>query len=167
MITVSKLKGGCMHGNDALEVSSCKESVTYEMVEIKSVTFSPILEHVSDEVSVGSSETGLFPDGIKCEDVYIAGLSNSAGKYQHPDDEPREVLRRRKIALLTLGFIFLLGIGGVVIYLVTRELYNRERHYYSGAVSENRTGLFVSGNTSTKESMISAASFNTIKSSSG
>lgn len=152
--------------DDALEVSSCKETVTCEMAEIKSVTFSPILEHVSDELSVGSSETDLFLDGIKCEDVYIASLSKSARKYLHPDDEQR-VPRGRKIALLTLGFIFLLGIGGVVIYLITRELYNRERHYYSGAGSENRTG-FVSGDKSINESLIGVqASFNTRKSSSG
>ena len=135
------------------------------MAEIKSVTFSPILEHVLDEVSVGCSETDLFSDGIKCEDTYIASLSKSARKYQHPEDKPR-VPRWRKITLLTLGFIFLLGIGGVVIYLVTRELYNRELHYYSRAVSENRTG-FVSENSSINESMTSVGSFNTIKSSSG
>ena len=60
--------------NDPLEVSSCKETATCEMAEIKSVTFSPILEHVLDEVSVGSSETDLFHDGIKCKDTYIASL---------------------------------------------------------------------------------------------
>ena len=151
--------------DDALEVSSCKESITCEMAERKLVTFSPFLEQVSEEVSIRSSETDLFPDGW--DDVHIASLSKRARKYLHTtDDEPR-VPRGRKIALLTLGFIFLLGIGGVVIYLITRELYNREQHYYSETVSENRTG-FVSGNTSINESMISVqASFSAVKSSSG
>jgi len=72
-------------------------------------------------------------------------LSKSARKYQVPTEDERGVPRRRKIALLTLGFI-LLGIGGVVIYLATRALYNREQCYNSGAVSENNTG-FASGNT--------------------
>ena len=136
------------------------------MAETKSVTFSPILEQVSDEVSVGSSETDSFSDEMKVEDAYIASLSKSARKYQLPAEDERIVPPRRKIALLTLGLFLLLGIGGVVIYLVTRQLYNREQHYYSEAVSENKTG-FVSGNTSIKESVISVGSFNTMKSSSG
>lgn len=136
---------------------------TIEMAEIKSVTFSPILEHAPDDVSVVSSDTGLFPEGIKFEDAYIASLSKSARKYQLPtEDAPREP-RRRKIALLTLGFILLLGIGAVVIYLVTRELYNKDQHYYSGAVSElNKTG-FASKDTDIKEATISVGSFSTIK----
>ena len=152
--------------NDTSEVSSCKENITCEMAEMKSVTFSPILEQAYDEESVGSSETELFPDGIKCDDASIASLSKSARKYQLPTEDERRVPRRRKIALLTLGFILLLGIGGVAIYLVTRELYNREQHYYSGAVRESKTG-FASGNTSVKESTISVDSSNTIKPSSG
>lgn len=149
-----------------VEVSSCKGNIPCEMAETKSVTFSPILEQASDEVSVGSSETDLSPDGIKLEEACIASLSKSARKYQLPTEDERRVLRRRKIALLTLGFILLLGIGGVVIYLVTRELYNREQYYYSGAVSENNTG-FASGNTSVKEPTTILGSFNTIQPSSG
>jgi len=132
----------------------------------KSVTFSHILELASDEVSVGSSETDLFPSVMKFEDAYTAGLSKSAKKYELPTEDERRVSRGRKIALLTLGFILLLGIGGVVIYLVTRELHNREQHYRSGAMNENKTE-FASGNTSIKESTISLGSFNIIKPSSG
>jgi len=132
----------------------------------KSVTFSHILELASDEVSVGSSETDLFPSVMKFEDAYTAGLSKSAKKYELPTEDERRVSRGRKIALLTLGFILLLGIGGVVIYLVTRELHNREQHYHSGAMNENKTE-FASGNTSIKESTISLGSFNIIKPSSG
>lgn len=152
--------------NNTLEVSSCDENMTCEMAKAKSVTFSPILELASDEVSVGSSETDLFPSGMKFEDAYTAGLSKSAKKYDLPTEDERRVPRGRKIALLTLGFILLLGIGGVVIYLVTGELHNREQHYHSGAMNENKTG-FASGNTSKKESTISVGSFNIIKPSSG
>ena len=147
------------------EVSSCKENISCEMAEKKSVTFSPILELASDEVSVGSSETDLFPDRKEFEEAYIASLSKSARKYQAPTEDERRVPRRRKIALLSLGLI-LLGIGGVVIYLVTRALHNRDQHYYSGAVSQNNTG-FSSGNTSIKESTITLGSFNSIQPSSG
>ena len=96
---------------------------------------------------------------MKFEDAYTADLSKSAKKYVLPSEDERRVPRGRKIALLTLGFILLLGIGGVVIYLVTGELHNREQHYHSGAMNENKTG-FASGNTSIKESTISAGSFN-------
>lgn len=152
--------------NDTLEFSSCNENITCEMVMKKSVTFSHILELASDEVSVGSSETDFFTSVMKFEDAYTAGLSKSAKKYELPTEDERRVPRGRKIALLTLGFILLLGIGGVVIYLVTRELHNREQHYHSGAMNENKTE-FASGNTSIKESTISLGSFNIIKPSSG
>ncbi|KAL9955829.1 hypothetical protein ACROYT_G037214 [Oculina patagonica] len=136
------------------------------MAEIKSVTFSPILEHAPDDVSVVSSDTGLVPKEMKFEDAYIASLSKSARKYQLPTEDAPRAPRRRKIALLTLGFILLLGIGAAVIYLVTRELYNREKHYYSGAVSElNKTGLASKG-THIKGATKSVWSFNTIKPSS-
>ena len=50
------------------------------MAETKSVTFSPILEQVSDEVSVGSTETDFLPDETKVEDAYVASLSKSSRK---------------------------------------------------------------------------------------
>ena len=53
--------------NDTLEFSSCNENITCEMAMKKSVTFSHILELASDEVSVGSSETDLFPSVMKFE----------------------------------------------------------------------------------------------------
>lgn len=58
-----------------------------------------------------------------------------------------------KIVLLIFGFIFFFGIGGVVIYFIIREFYNREWYYYSGVVSENRIG-FVLGDISINEFLI-------------
>ena len=136
------------------------------MAEIKSVTFSPILEQVSDDVSVESSDIGFPPEEMKFEDVYFVSLSSSARKYQIPTENEPRVPRRRKIVLLTLGFILLLGIGGVVIYLVTRELYNKGQRIYSGTVSEHKTG-FESRGINMKESRVAVSSFKTIKPSYG
>lgn len=130
------------------------------MAEIKSVHFSPILEHAPDDISIPSSDVALFPEGIKFEDAYIASLSKSAKKYQLPNEDEPRVPQWRKIALMTIGFILLLGIGGVVIYLVTRELYNKEQHSYSGALGGNR-------NANLHESTMSVGSFNIIKPSFG
>ena len=156
-----------MAANHALAKLSYKENNAREMAEIKSVTFSPIIEQARDDVSVVSSDTGLFPEGVKFEDAYIGSLSKSARKYQLPTEDKPRVPQRRKIALLTLGFILLLGVGGVVIYLVTRELNNKEQHYFSGAVSKLNKTRFVSRNTHMKEATISVGSFNTIKPSFG
>ena len=136
------------------------------MADLKSVSFSPILEQTPDDISVASSNTGSIPEGMNFEDAYIASLSKSAKKYHLPsEDEPR-VPRRRKIILLTFGFVLLLAIGGVVIYFVTRELYNKEQQYYSGAVSEDKMEIEWRG-TSIRNGTISVDSYNTVMSSFG
>ena len=93
------------------------------MAEKKLVHFSPIiLEHVSDDTSlVSGSDIKLLNEGMNLEETSVAGLSENAKKYRVPNEdksEPRRP-RTRKIALLALGFIFLLGIAGVAIYLIT------------------------------------------------
>lgn len=113
------------------------------MAETKSVRFSPILEQPSDETVNISSDIGLFPEGLNFEDADEASLSKSAKKYRPPgnhDDEYRAPSRRKK-ALLVLGFILLLCIGGVAIYLITRELYNSEGYAYSGNVGKKNAGF--------------------------
>ena len=113
------------------------------MAETKSVHFSPILEQPSDETVNISSDIGLFPEGMNFEDAYEASLSKSAKKYRPQGGHHREysVPSRRKVALLILGFILLLCIGGVAIYLITRELYNSEEYAYSGNVGKKNAGL--------------------------
>lgn len=138
------------------------------MAYVKRVHFSPILEQPSDITSVVGSDIGLFPEGMDFEDAYIASLSKNAKKYRVPTErngEPREP-RTRKIALLTLGFILLLGIGAVAIYLIARELYNKEGHNFSGNVGEKKTG-FPEGNSSLNGYTLRLATISTIMPSSG
>ena len=111
------------------------------MADTRSVHFSPIIEEVSDETSIVSSDVGLFPEGMNLEDTYIASLSKSAKKYRLPSDQDNEARapRTRKIALLSMSFIILLAIGvGVAIYLITRELDNKEGHFHSGSLGDTR-----------------------------
>lgn len=131
------------------------------MAELKSVSFSPILEQTPDDVSMASSNTGSLPEGMNFEDAYIASLSKSAKKYHLPSEDERRVPRRRRIVLLAFGFVLLLAIGGVVIYFVTRELYNKEQQLYSGAVSEDKMEIESSG-THIRNGTISMGSYNTI-----
>ena len=113
------------------------------MAETKSVHFSPILEQPSDETINITSDIGLFPEGINFEDTHVTSQSKSAKKYRLPGDHDGEYRAppRRKIALLVLGFVLLLCIGGVAIYLITRELYNRQEYAYSGNVGKKNAGF--------------------------
>lgn len=136
------------------------------MVAIKSVHFSPILEQATDDISTASSDVGLFPNGRKFEDAYIASLSKSAKKYHLPTADERRLSQRRKRTLLALGFILLLGITGIVIYLATRELSNMKPYSYSEAAGE-REPKFASRNTSLHYSSITMGSLCTKKASLG
>ena len=118
------------------------------MADTRSVHFSPIIEEVSDETSIVSSDVGLFPEGMNFEDAYMSKsvervrkVRKSAKKYRLPSDQDNEARapRTRKIALLSMSFIILLAIGvGVAIYLITRELDNKEGHFHSGSLGDTR-----------------------------
>ena len=117
----------------------------FDMAEKKSVHFSSILEQRLDGSTIASSEVDAISftlGGMDFEEV--ASLSRSAQKYRVPaadSDDPSTRPRRWKVGLLTLGFIFLLGIGGLSIYFITRELSNRERNSNSKKVGDKETGV--------------------------
>lgn len=119
----------------------------FDMAEKKSVHFSSILEETLNGSSTASSEVDAISftlGGMDFEEVHIASLSRSAQKYRVPaadTDEQRTRPRRRKVSLLTFGFIFLLGIGGLSIYFITRQLSNRERNSNSKKVGDKETGV--------------------------
>ena len=113
------------------------------MAATRSVHFSPILEQPTDETSDINSDVSSFSTATSCEEAYATSLSRSAKKYRLPSDDENETRppSKRKIALLGLGFILLLGVGGVAIYFITREIFNRGRKVYSAKSAAKNVGF--------------------------
>lgn len=138
------------------------------MAETRSVHFSPILEQASDETSDINSDAGSFSTAMSREEAYVASLSKSAEKYRLPSDDENGTRTpcKRKIALLTLGFIFLLGVGGVAIYFITREIFNRGEQVYSVKSAPKNVGSQLKDTTETIH-ITPQVTTGTIRSSSG
>lgn len=102
--------------------------------QTRSVRFSPIEDEACDESSNVGSELNLVPEGITLEEVYVGGLFENEKKRHLSKEGAKAIqrgLRRHKRAVLSLGFVLLLGVGCVAIYLIVMELYNQGNTPYS------------------------------------
>ncbi|KAK2565458.1 hypothetical protein P5673_010521 [Acropora cervicornis] len=102
--------------------------------QTRSVRFSPIEDEACDESSNVGSELNLVPEGITLEEVYVGGLFENEKNRHLSKDGAKAIqrgLRRHKRAVLSLGFVLLLGVGCVAIYLIVMELYNQGNTPYS------------------------------------
>lgn len=102
--------------------------------QTRSVHFSPIEEKACDETSNVGSELNLVPEGITLEEVYVGSLFENGKNLRLSNKGGKPIargLRRHKRALLSLGFVLLLGVGCVAIYLIVMELYNQGNTPYS------------------------------------
>lgn len=102
--------------------------------QTRSVRFSPIEDEACDESSNVGSEFNLVLEGITLEEVYVGSLFENEKKHHLSKEGAKAIqrgLRRHKRAVLSLGFMLLLGVGCVAIYLIVMELYNHGYTPYS------------------------------------
>lgn len=102
--------------------------------QTRSVRFSPIEDEACDESSNVGSEFNLVLEGITLEEVYVGSLFENEKKHHLSKEGAKAIqrgLRRHKRAVLSLGFVLLLGVGCVAIYLTVMELYNHGYTPYS------------------------------------
>ena len=67
------------------------------------------------------SDISLVPEGITSEEVYVGNLFEDTKGYRCPTDgdDARRGSCKRKIAQLTVGFLLLLGVEVLAIYLIS------------------------------------------------
>ncbi|XP_068717465.1 serine-rich adhesin for platelets-like [Montipora capricornis] len=113
------------------------------MKKTKSVRFSSIEHEACEETSYVGSDISLVPEGITSEEVYVGNLFEHTKVYRCPTDgdDARRVSRKRKIAQLTVGFLLLLGVGGLAIYLISKELYNQGHQTYGRQLDPDKVVL--------------------------
>ena len=102
--------------------------------QTRSVRFSLIEDEACNVTSNVGSELNLVPEGITLEEVYVGSLFENEKKHRLSKDGGKPIqrgLRRHKRALFSLGFLLLLGVGCVAIYLIVMELYNQGNTPYS------------------------------------